>query len=112
MDQKSADDASSKSFKPQILINNTLLGKRTSKDLEESSQNSLAGADSFFGKFKTPDRLPNQPKDTLHKKIQQLTSLTQMPSLQTSPMLGTEKKQLQSTLSGASLNTTTSLSLQ
>jgi len=62
VDQKSEDDSSTKSFKPQILINNVLPCKRTTKDLEESSQGSLTGAESFFGKFKTftPDRLPNQ----------------------------------------------------
>ena len=86
--------------------------KRTSKDLEESSQGSLSGADSFFGKWKTPDRLPNQSKDDLQKKLSQLTSLTTMPSLQTSPILSTTQKLQQSVLSGTSLNTTSVLGSQ
>ena len=110
MDAKSDDDCSTKSFKPQILINNAVPCKRTSKDLEESSQGSLSGADSFFGKWKTPDRLPKL-SDT-QKKLPQLTSLTTMPSLQTSPILSTTQKLQQSVFNGASMATGSTLGSQ
>ena len=86
--------------------------KRTASDCDDSSQNSLNAADSFFAKYKTPDREPNQGKEALfQKKIQKLPSLTTICSLQASPLVGSDLNKTQSIFSGASLGATSSLSL-